>query len=143
MANRLHVVARLRVLQERRALGAAALAQRAEVEAEQRLAGARDAYDRRPHAEANLTPAALMSLRTQGLGALEGVAESKAGMERATSELQTAVGAALAASMRRKSAERLVERKDAEAAQAAAIAGQRQSDELGVMLFARAKAGGA
>ena len=137
MKSRLAVVARLRELEERHALGAATRALHALLEAEERQGTARRAYDERPVPSGSLSPAGLASLRTQGLGALEAVAEAGAKVGEAQHARTTAEDLARAASIRRRSAERLLERKEAEARSAAAFAAQREADEHTVLRFSR------
>lgn len=131
------MVARLRLLEERKALATATHAQRAVTQAEQDRAAARGAYDSRPQAGGSLTPGALASVRLQALGALEVVSEAAAKVAQAEHVQLQAAAAVKAASVRRKSAERLLERRQLELKQLAAIAEQKSADENSVLRYAR------
>src|SRR5688500_16081270 len=107
MASRLDVVLRLRALEERRALGAATLAHVAVIEAEGEVADARTRYEQRPAASGPLSTGELLNLRLSGQGALEAVHTAAAGADQARHRHGQAQQVMMAASMKRKSAERL------------------------------------
>ena len=135
--SRLDVVARLRLLEERKALAAATHAQRAVAEAEQASMAARGAYDSRPLPSGSVTPGGLASVRLQALGALELVSEASAKVQQAEHVHAQAADVVKAASIRRKSADRLLERRQLELKQLAAIAEMKAADENSVLSFAR------
>ena len=137
MSGRLDVVLRLRALEERRALGAATLAHLAVIEADDEVGEARSRYEQRPAAEGPVGVGELMALRLLGQGALEAVHTAAAGADQARHRHTEAQQVVLAASMKRKSAERLVERRAAEARQSAEIAERREVDERNVLRFGR------
>ena len=142
MSGRLDVVLRLRALEERRALGAVTRAHVAVQQAEGDAAEARQRYEDRPGADGPLTTAGLLALRLSGQGALEEVHTAAAAAGQARHRHAQAQQEVVAASMRRKSAERLVERRAAEARLEAEVADRREVDERNVLRFGRRGAEG-
>ncbi len=117
MSGRIATVLRVRAVQERQALGRLALARRAVCEAEAEVADRVRGYEQRPQppalrdgSGALLSPAALLAYRLQGQGALERVAEARALRDEAAAHERQRADAWSAASVARKSAERLAER---------------------------------
>jgi hypothetical protein len=133
----LGVLARLRAIEEQRAQAAAARAQLAAQAAEHTAASARDAYAARPQPDLALTPVALRALQLQGTGALEVLQEALLARDEADHARRGAQDALSMATARRKSVERLTQRRMVEASRAAQAAAQRSLDEL--VLLGRAQ----
>lgn len=138
MRNRLSVLQRLRAIEERRAQADAARAQRDARRAEARVGDARHHYETRPAADEMLGPVQLRALQLMGTGALEVLQEAVVARDDADEVRRGAQDALSLAAVRRKSVERLAERRMVEAARVAQAAADRALDELMILRRARA-----
>lgn len=132
MSNRIATVLRIRALTERLAIGALAKGQQEAARAEQLVAERRAAAQvRQPRT--TLTPLHLRALQLQGLAGHELVADAVVLRDQADGRVAQLQVERSQASMRRKSVERLAERRGAEAAIAARSAADRALDEAAVL----------
>lgn len=132
--DRLSVVVRLREITESRRQAELARANQALAARELAVAGARRAYEERPMAEeVRFSPVQLRALQLLGTGALEALHEANAARGEAEEERRGAADALTMATISRRSAERLSERRATEAARAAQIASERALDELVIL----------
>jgi hypothetical protein len=140
--SRLGSVLRVRVIEERRARGELARADAAVRAADGEINDRRRAYARRPRPAGLVSASGLRAVELLGLRCLERVAEAVAERDAALWRRDEAAAGLSQASVRRKSTERLVERREAEAAHQAQLAAQRDADEL-VLLMRRQGEGAA
>jgi hypothetical protein len=127
--SRLATVLRVRALQERRALGHVAGAERALHEARDLLAKRTASVAGLAPPHRSLTPLELRVLELQGLAQHDLVRDARGEVELADDRHQELVRAWSLASMRRKSVERLAETRAAETAVVARRAADRALDE--------------
>jgi hypothetical protein len=136
--DRLGVVLRLRALEERRAQAAAARAEQARRDAEAQVAARRGAYAARPVPLERLSPLHLRALELQGIGALDELQNAHVYLDDTTAERDRADEDRSAAAIRRKSVERLRDRRRDATVRAAQVAAQRSLDELSLLMRSRA-----
>lgn len=136
--DRIATVLRVRSVQERQAQAAAARAAADEVAADAALAGRRDRDSRRPRPRGELSPLQLRSLQLMGVRSRELIEEAAAVASRAAEHRDAIDAEATRASVRRRSAERLHERRREAAVHAAAAAAERALDELVTLRWRRA-----
>lgn len=129
-SRRISSVLRVRRLFERRALGALAAGERRVAEAEAALERRREAYRTRPQPSAPLSPLQLRALQLAGIGACAAVEEADAAAGEAGAERDALRAAWSQASVQRKSAQRLEERRHAAAVAAAEAVRSRALEEL-------------
>lgn len=137
MADRAHVVLRVRRALERRAKAQAAQAEttlRAQVERTRELARAHEA---RPRGAGQLRPLELRALQLQGLASWTHVAEAEAAAEEATRTRDAHRAEQQRRAVDRRATERMVERRDEQAAVVAAATAQRALDDLTVLRWGR------
>lgn len=130
--SRLAAVLRLRSLAERQAAGALARGERDLQQARRRVAE-REAAARLPVGPPALRPQQLRVLELQRLAGHELVEQAQSTAEQADATRQERMRAWSLASTSRRSAERLVERRDAAAARAARAAADRALDEIAII----------
>jgi flagellar biosynthesis chaperone FliJ len=130
--NRLAAVLRLRTIQERRARGELARAEREQVLAEEMLERRRQAPPPIPPRDV-LTPLQLRALSLQGVASHELVLAAANGLDLARHARDTAHSQWSEASREQKATERLDERRRAQAAEHARVAAERALDELVVL----------
>jgi flagellar biosynthesis chaperone FliJ len=136
--DRLRVVLRLRELEERRAQAAAARAELARREAEEQVESRRAAYAARPVPLDRLSPLHLRALELQGVGALDELQNAHVYLDDVTAERDRADGDRSVAAVRRKSVERLRDRRREATTRAAQVAAQRSLDELSLLMRGQA-----
>lgn len=128
--NPLATLLRLRGIQERRERGALARAERALADSRAQVAARKQVLDALSMAGGPLSAAQLRAVRMQGDHAYELLRAAREAAASAEAERDAAAAAASRAAIRRKSTERLVERRDLEAQALARTAAARALDEL-------------
>lgn len=136
MSNRIGTVLRIRALSERLALGALAQG-RQEAQRADELVAARRAAAQVRQPPTTLTPLHLRALQLQGLAGHELVSDAVLLRDQADARVDELQAELSRASVRRKSVERLAERRGAEAATAARIAADRTLDEMALLRRSR------
>lgn len=138
MADRAHVVLRVRRILEQRAIARAA-------EAEAELATHLDtvrrrakAHDERPVGTGTLTPLQLRALQLQGMASWTHLAEARQAADRAARVRGERDEERRARVVDRRASERMVERREQEVAAVAAATAQRALDDLAVLRWGRA-----
>lgn len=132
MRDRLSVVLRVRRAQERLAQARAGQAELAVRAAEREHADRVAEHASRPGPVGDVSPLTLQALRLQGLASYDAVRAAAGNEERTGADRDTALADSAMASVRRKGAERMVERRHAVTAAIAASTAQRALDELAV-----------
>lgn len=125
---------RLRELREQQARSAVANAQLALTAAAAASAASLAAYRQRSAPGSSLPPSQLVAWQLRGAGALERAQTDAAAVDDAEAELARREEARVAASVARRSLDRLVERIEDREAVAAAQAAQREADETALLL---------
>lgn len=97
------------------------------------LAARQAAHLGRPVPRGHLTAAQILALRLQGMGSLEQIEAAQAELERRQEDESDANEARSVAAVRRKSVERVTQRRRDEAAQVAQAAARRSLDELAML----------
>lgn len=137
MADRVHVVLRVRRALERRAQAQVAAAE-AELHAHiERTREWARVHDARPRGTGTLTPLQLRALQLQGLASWSQLAEASAATDRACQIRDDRQSERQRRAIDRRASERMVERRDQQAAVATAAAAQRALDELTVSRWGR------
>lgn len=125
---------RLRELREQQAQAAVAAAQLAVTAAAAAHAATFAAYRQRPAPPRGVAPAALLGWQLGGVGALEQVQTAAGAVEEAEAERTRREELRVAASIQRRSLDRLVERIEIRDAAEAALVAQREADETALLL---------
>lgn len=131
--SRLTAFLKLLTVREDQASARAADATRATLAAQADLDGRRASYHTRPRQQGTLTAVQLLALQLQGVGALEHVEAAQAALDRRRQEQADAEDARSAAAVRRKSVERVTDRRKEQAAHVAQTAARRSLDELAIL----------
>lgn len=125
---------RLRELREQQALAAAAAAQRALVASAATHTASLAAYRQRPAPVGAVVPSQLLGWQLGGVGALERAQTTALAVDEAEAERARRERVRIAATVERRSLDRLVERIEGRQAATAAVAAQRDADETALML---------